>query len=138
MNTTLFCPGPTHTEFLQNAFTGNRGEKYNIPTRPTDNRMTAERCAALLAIAIANKCHLNFVGTFPSSPLTYITCFYPNLSKMYVTFYLPVANFLCVLFLRKNLLDSFILKSIFRILFFFGKSGLTKFREGNSAAPQNN
>lgn len=82
MNVTLFCPGPTHTEFLQNSYTGNPGEKYNIASRPTDKRMTAERCASLMAIAIANECELNFVGPYPSAPLTYISAYYPNLRKM--------------------------------------------------------
>ena len=90
MNTTLFCPGPTHTEFLQNAFTGNHGEKYNISTRPTDNRMTSQRCAVLMAISIANKCKMNYVGPFPSIPFMYISCYYPNLSKVYVLLLLSV------------------------------------------------
>lgn len=83
MNVTLFCPGPTHTDFLQNAFTAKHGEKYNIATQPTDRRMTAERCAVLMAVAIANKCDLCFVGLFPASLLLYIACYYPMLRKMY-------------------------------------------------------
>lgn len=84
MNITLFCPGPTHTEFLQNAFTGKHGEKYNISAQPTDRRMTAERCAVLMATAIANKCELCFVGPFPVPALLYISCYYPSLRKLYV------------------------------------------------------
>lgn len=83
MNVTLFCPGPTHTEFLQNAFTAKQGQNYNISTQSTDRRMTAERCAVLMATAIANKCQLNFVATFPIPALIYITLYFPNLGSMY-------------------------------------------------------
>lgn len=133
MNTTLFCPGPTHTEFLQNSFTGNQGEKYNISTRPTDNRMTAQRCAVLMAIAIANKCELNFVGPFPSSPIMYISCYYPNLSKMFVR--LDSLGFFSEphRFYFSRVSKSFHFNFICSILSVFGKSGLTKFREANAA-----
>lgn len=83
MDVTLFCPGPTHTDFLQNAFTGKHGETYNISTQATDRRMTSERCAALMASALANKCLINFVGPFPVPALIYIACYYPNLRKLY-------------------------------------------------------
>lgn len=83
MDVTLFCPGPTHTDFLQHAFTGKHGKNFNIPTQATDRRMTAERCAVLMATAIANKCTINFVGPFPVPALMYISCYYPNLRLLY-------------------------------------------------------
>lgn len=83
MDVTLFCPGPTHTEFLQHAFTGIHGQNYNQSVQPTDRRMTAERCAVLMATALANKCQINFVGPFPVPGLMYISCYYPNLRKLY-------------------------------------------------------
>lgn len=84
MNVTIFCPGPIYSEFLENAFTHEPGQKYNQPILPTDKRMTAERCANLMAAALANRCELNFVGPFPFQALTYIACYYPNLRKLYV------------------------------------------------------
>lgn len=87
MDVTLFCPGPTHTEFLKHAFTGKHGQNYNQSVQPTDRRMTSERCAVLMGTAIANKCQINFVGPFPVVPLVYVGAYYPNLRKMYdVTF----------------------------------------------------
>lgn len=83
MNVTLFCPGPTFTEFLENAFTAKHGTKYGISVQPTDRRMTAERCSFLMATALANKCELNFVGPFPVPALMYISLYYPNLRKLY-------------------------------------------------------
>jgi len=79
IDVTLFCPGPTSTEFLQNCFTNEPGKKYDHSVEPTDRRMTAQRCGFLMATAIANKTMINFVGNFPVSLLLYISCYYPNL-----------------------------------------------------------
>ena len=76
---TLYCPGPTSTEFLDKCFTNEPGKKYDQSVQPTDRRMTAERCGFLMAIAIANKTTTSFVGTFPVPLLLYISCYYPNL-----------------------------------------------------------
>lgn len=84
MKVTLFCPGPTSTEFLEQAFTGKPGQKFDGAVQATDRRMTAERCAFLMATAIANGCQINFVGPFPVVPLLYISCYYPNLRKLCV------------------------------------------------------
>lgn len=83
MDVTIFCPGPTHTDFLANAFTDKPGQRYNKSVQVTDRRMTAERCAFLMAIALANRCETNFVGPFPVPALMYIACYYPNLRKLY-------------------------------------------------------
>lgn len=83
MGVTIFCPGPTHTEFLEHAFTGKDGKKFGGSVQPTDRRMTAERCSYLMAVALANECSLNFVGPFPVTALLYIACYYPNLRRMY-------------------------------------------------------
>lgn len=84
MKVTIFCPGPTSTEFLAQAFTNEPGRKHNEAVQATDKRMTAERCGELMAVAIANECEVNFVGPFPVVALMYISCYYPNLRKMYV------------------------------------------------------
>lgn len=84
MKVTLFCPGPTSTEFLEQAFTDKPGRKYNESVQTTDKRMSAERCGLLMATAIANDCQTNFVGPFPVVALMYISCYYPNLKKLYV------------------------------------------------------
>lgn len=84
MKVTIFCPGPTSTEFLAQAFTDEPGRKHNEAVQATDKRMTAERCGELMAVAIANDCETNFVGPFPVVALMYISCYYPNLRKMCV------------------------------------------------------
>lgn len=84
MKVTLFCPGPTSTEFLEQAFTDKPGRKYNESVQATDKRMSAERCGLLMATAIANDCQTNFVGPFPVVALMYISCYYPNLKKLCV------------------------------------------------------
>uniref|UniRef100_A0A2M4ADB5 Putative 11beta-hydroxysteroid dehydrogenase type 1 n=1 Tax=Anopheles triannulatus TaxID=58253 RepID=A0A2M4ADB5_9DIPT len=82
VNVTMFCPGPTATNFLQECFTDTPGTKYNQRVQPTDRRMTSERCGHLYALAIANKTHLSWVGTFPINFLLYIGCYYPNLKRV--------------------------------------------------------
>lgn len=82
MDVTLFCPGPTSTEFLEHAFTSELGKKYGQSVQPTDKRMTGERCGHLMAIAIANKTMTSFAGPFPVPMLIYISCYYPNLRTM--------------------------------------------------------
>lgn len=79
MDVTLFCPGPTATEFLQNAFTEEPGKTYGQSVQPGDKRMTAERCGFLMATAIANNTMISFVGNFPVPLLMYLSCYYPNL-----------------------------------------------------------
>lgn len=71
MNVTLFCPGSIRTHTQQDA-----------SAQPL-NDMTAERCAVLMATAIANKCDLCFVGSAPVPVLLYFACYYPMLRKMY-------------------------------------------------------
>lgn len=77
-----FCPGPTFTNFLAEAFVESPGRKYNISAQPTDKRMTAERCAYLYAITIANNINLSWCGVFPLNWVTYIGCYYPNVKKV--------------------------------------------------------
>ncbi|XP_059619585.1 dehydrogenase/reductase SDR family member 7-like [Phlebotomus argentipes] len=86
LDVTIFCPGPTFSEFLQEAFTDRDGMKYGQSVRPTDKRMTAERCGRLFAIALANKLHINWVGRFPISLLIYICLYFPNIRVLVVKY----------------------------------------------------
>ncbi|XP_026476930.1 dehydrogenase/reductase SDR family member 7-like [Ctenocephalides felis] len=76
---TLFCPGPTFTDFLQESFTENPGEKFGKSVQRDDKRMTGERCGELFAIALANKLDTTWASIFPISPLTYLTLYFPNI-----------------------------------------------------------
>ncbi|KAL1403886.1 hypothetical protein pipiens_019163, partial [Culex pipiens pipiens] len=81
-NVTIFCPGPTATNFLQECFTDTPGAKYNQSVQPEDKRMTSARCGYLYAVALANKTHLSWVGNFPINAICYIGCYYPNVKKL--------------------------------------------------------
>jgi len=78
-NITLFCPGPTTTDFLSTAFTNKPGENYGGAAQSSSKRMSAERCAFLMATSIANKLHTSFVGPFPVPFLVYVSLYCPNL-----------------------------------------------------------
>ncbi|KAF5297203.1 hypothetical protein FQA39_LY12218 [Lamprigera yunnana] len=76
---TIICPGPTSTEFLQECFTNNHGEKYGIDVKETDRRMSGERCGQLCAIALANKSTEAWMSIFPVLHILYAYVYYPTL-----------------------------------------------------------
>lgn len=82
MNVNIYCPGPTFSNFLQEAFVDTPGMKYNQPVQATDKRMTAERCAYLYAVALANNKGLSWSGIFPINWIAYIGCYYPNIKRL--------------------------------------------------------
>jgi len=81
INVNIYCPGPTVSNFLQEAFVENPGQKYNQPVQPGDKRMTTERCAYLYAICLANNKSLCWSGIFPINWIAYIGLYYPNVKK---------------------------------------------------------
>ncbi|GLH03829.1 Dehydrogenase/reductase SDR family protein 7-like [Gryllus bimaculatus] len=81
IHVTLLCPGPTFSNFLAESFTDTAGEKYGQPVRPTDRRMTGERCGKLCAVAIANRQREAWMGLFPLMPLVYLI-YFPNLGSI--------------------------------------------------------
>ncbi|XP_050300858.1 dehydrogenase/reductase SDR family member 7 isoform X3 [Anthonomus grandis grandis] len=82
IHVTLLCPGPTFTNFLAEAFTDKDGEKHHGSTKPTDKRMTAERCGHLNAVAIVNKVGEAWMGLFPLMPMVYVSIYFPNLYSL--------------------------------------------------------
>ncbi|RZB39976.1 dehydrogenase/reductase SDR family member 7 [Asbolus verrucosus] len=82
IHVTLLCPGPVYTNFLQESFTEKDGEKYGIPAKSTDRRMTAERCGELCAIALANKTQESWMGLFPMMPFAYAAVYFPIISRI--------------------------------------------------------
>lgn len=83
---TIFCPGPTFSEFLQEAFTDKDNIKYGQSVQPTDRRMTAERCGELFAISIANHIYLAFVGCFPIPLMVQLSMHFPNVKDLVMRF----------------------------------------------------
>lgn len=86
INVNLYCPGPTFSNFLQEAFVETPGQKYNQPVQATDKRMTTERCAYLYAVALANNTGLCWSGMFPINWIAYIGLYYPNIKRLWVKF----------------------------------------------------
>lgn len=82
IDVTIVCPGPTYSEFLENCFTEQKGNKYGKSVKSTDIRMKTERCAYLIGTAIANKTHMSFMGLYPVPLLLYISLYYPNCKPM--------------------------------------------------------
>ncbi|KAJ6635806.1 Dehydrogenase/reductase SDR family member 7 [Pseudolycoriella hygida] len=78
LNVTLFCPGPTTTDFLKTSFTHKLEGEYGGTAESSSKRMTSERCAFLMATSIANKLHTSFAGPFPIPFLLYVSLYCPN------------------------------------------------------------
>ncbi|CAB3379507.1 Hypothetical predicted protein [Cloeon dipterum] len=86
---TLLCPGPVHTAFLAESFTGVPGEKFNQTVQETDKRMTPERCGELCAIAIANELYEGWMALFPILPVVYLMTYFPNMGRIIFKFIGP-------------------------------------------------
>lgn len=77
----LLCPGPVYTNFLAESFTNRDGEKFGQVHSSSDNRMTAERCAHLFAVALANNLDEAWMAPFPIVPMAYLFCYFPNVAR---------------------------------------------------------
>lgn len=82
LGVTIFCPGPTFSNFLQEAFTDKENEKFGGSVQETDRRMTAERCGELFAVALANRTFVSFVGCFPIPLLIQLSIHFPNIKNL--------------------------------------------------------
>ncbi|CAK9828596.1 Dehydrogenase/reductase SDR family member 7 [Anthophora retusa] len=89
---TIVCPGATRTNFLVEAYTEKFDEKYNENVKDSENKISAERCATLMGIAIANKLSEVWISKPLVLQLYYLRVYYPNLgvwiSKLLGTRYL--------------------------------------------------
>ncbi len=54
--------------------------------RPTDKRMTSERCGFLSLVAIAHKLEEAWICFFPVLPLMYISQYFPTTGKRYTIY----------------------------------------------------
>lgn len=76
------CPGPVNTPFLSSVFR----EKMSFPndegtSRPRDRRITAERCAELMTVAIANGLKEVWISLQPILLFVYISQYLPVPAK---------------------------------------------------------
>lgn len=84
IDVTIVCPGPIQTNFLAESFTEKSGEKYGINTEVATNKVSAERCATLMGVAIANKLDEVWIAKPTALRLIYILYCFPNFGKWLV------------------------------------------------------
>ncbi|XP_078046443.1 dehydrogenase/reductase SDR family member 7 [Augochlora pura] len=76
---TLVCPGPVQTNFLESAFTEKPGEKYGEAVKKdSQNKVTAERCATLMGVAIANQLSEVWICKSIILQIMYLKNYFPN------------------------------------------------------------
>ncbi|KAI4494199.1 hypothetical protein M0802_009068 [Mischocyttarus mexicanus] len=78
---TMICPGPIQTNFLEEAFTEESGKKFGVQTDKAKNKVSAERCATLSAIAIANEVSEAWISHSSVLFLAYLLKYYPNVAS---------------------------------------------------------
>lgn len=77
------CPGPVDTPFIHNLFTEklDASPKDRLPPRATGDRVSAERCAQLTAVAMASKLDEVWISKNPILFFVYMNQYFPNLAK---------------------------------------------------------
>ncbi|GFN94503.1 dehydrogenase/reductase sdr family member 7 [Plakobranchus ocellatus] len=84
IDVTIICPGPVFSEVLIHAATGKKGEVLDKPMAVTEKRMTANRCAYLSCVAIANRQYEAWVSQHPVLVLVYISLLFPDFGKWFM------------------------------------------------------
>lgn len=79
---TLVCPGPIQTNFLAECFTDKPGEKYGVNTEVAKNKVSAQRCAKLMGVAIANKLTEVWIAKPLVIQMLYFAKKFPNLASI--------------------------------------------------------
>ncbi len=77
----MLCMGPVFSNLLAIAATEKGGETYSGAMSSTDRRMTAERCARLCLLAVANGLEEAWMALPPVLPLIYVVVYMPVISK---------------------------------------------------------
>lgn len=83
---TMVCPGPIQTNFLAECFTEKKGVKFGVNTEISEMKLSVERCATLMGIAIANKLREVWICKSVPLQLTYLAKYMPNLGPLLFTF----------------------------------------------------
>ncbi|XP_018059843.1 PREDICTED: dehydrogenase/reductase SDR family member 7 isoform X1 [Atta colombica] len=81
ISVTMVCPGPVQTEFLAKSFTEKSGQNYGVATDTSKNKVSVERCAILMGVAIANELDEVWIATASSLRLVYLIYCFPNFAK---------------------------------------------------------
>ena len=78
------CPGPVDTPFMRNIFSEKMASSFKSAAqthRAGGDRVRAERCAELVAVAMANKLDEVWIAKHPILFFVYMTQYFPNLAK---------------------------------------------------------
>jgi len=100
----MLCPGPTFSNLLQVAATEKPGESFGEDMNKGDRRMTAERCAELSLVAIANQIPESWICFRPVLPLMYANQYIPSIGKSVLKFLGP--KFLAKVRDSRNAMES--------------------------------
>lgn len=89
---TVVCPGPIVSHILENCYTGKVGEKFS--GEPIlKGKMSTERCAQLMAIAIANELDCCWISLQPVLILHYFAQYTPSFFRNKITKLTPVSYY---------------------------------------------
>nr|XP_022335139.1 dehydrogenase/reductase SDR family member 7-like [Crassostrea virginica]XP_022335140.1 dehydrogenase/reductase SDR family member 7-like [Crassostrea virginica] len=78
---TSVCPGPVFSEALVHAFTDKVDKTLGVTMDPKERRMTAERCATLMSVAMANRLDEVWVSPHPELFYLYLFQYFPSIAK---------------------------------------------------------
>ncbi|GAB6031585.1 hypothetical protein CHUAL_009350 [Chamberlinius hualienensis] len=81
---TMICPGPVFSDVLKNAFTEKQGEMVGQDFKPTDKRMTSERCAYLMSVGIANTLDEVWISPQPILSGFYFAQYTPSVMRWFL------------------------------------------------------
>jgi len=81
IDVTILCPGPTTSNLLAVAATEKAGEEFQGSADGDQHRMSAERCARLSMLAIANKVDEAWISKFPVLPICYAFQYLPTITR---------------------------------------------------------
>ena len=78
---TMVCPGPVFSEIITRAYTGDITKTFQGSHKDHDKRMTAERCAYLMSVAIANQLTEVWISINPILLFFYTSQYLPAISR---------------------------------------------------------
>lgn len=81
VDVTLVCPGPVRSRIRERAFTAVPGQTYGLKDGPRSKLMRTERCARLMAVAIANKMDEVWICENPILLSLYLSQYAPALFR---------------------------------------------------------
>ncbi|XP_063427122.1 dehydrogenase/reductase SDR family member 7-like [Mytilus trossulus] len=81
IDVTMVCPGPVFSEALLHAFTESGEKTLGVEMKPTEKRMTAERCAYLMSIAMENDLDEVWLSGNPELLFLYLYQYFPTITR---------------------------------------------------------